>query len=233
MSSVFGSSFVALIAVGVGDTVGVGAGTGATCGTAVGAAGVGATCGTAVGAAGTGVFATGGGTGFDLPPEESSSSPLILKGRLDIRPSTVSPDTASVSAISSSEAPVCRRFVTTIPMSDSDADVLAFATYAFTTLAVTRSLSAMSSVVAPACTRLDTAIDRNLSAGATQSWTGLLEGGFVAMTTGSGVTVGGTGVAVGGTGVAVGGTGVAVGGTGVAVGGTAVSYTHLTLPTKA
>ncbi|GIT17969.1 MAG: hypothetical protein CM1200mP39_07750 [Dehalococcoidia bacterium] len=52
----------------------------------------------------------------------------------------------------------------------------------------------MSSVVAPACTRLDTAIDRNLSAGATQSGTGLLEGGFVAMTTGSGVTVGGAGV---------------------------------------
>ena len=93
VSSVLGSSFAALIAVGVGDTVGVGAGTGAT-------------CGTAVGAVGTGVFVTGGGTGFDLPPEESSSSPLILKGRLDIRPSTVSPDTASVSAISSSEAPV-------------------------------------------------------------------------------------------------------------------------------
>jgi len=86
-------SFAALIAVGVGDTVGVGVGTGAT-------------CGTAVGAAGTGVFATGGGTGLDLPREESSSSPLILKGRLDIRPSTVSPETASVSAISSSEAPV-------------------------------------------------------------------------------------------------------------------------------
>ena len=77
--------------MGVGDTVGVGTG---------------ATCGTAVGAAGTGVFATGGGTGLDLPREESSSSPLILKGRLDIRPSTVSPDTASVSAISSFEAPV-------------------------------------------------------------------------------------------------------------------------------
>ena len=93
LASVSVRSFAALIAVGVGDTVGVGVGTGAT-------------CGTAVGAAGTGVFATGGGTGFDLPPEESSSSPLILKGRLDIRPSTVSPDTASVSAISSSEAPV-------------------------------------------------------------------------------------------------------------------------------
>ena len=91
LASVSVRSFAALIAVGVGDTVGVGTG---------------ATCGTAVGAAGTGVFATGGATGLDLPREESSSSPLILKGRLDIRPSTVSPDTASVSAISSSEAPV-------------------------------------------------------------------------------------------------------------------------------
>ena len=112
--------------------------------------------------------------------------------------------------------------MTTIPTSDSDADVLAFATYAFTTFTETASLSAMSLVVAPAWTRLDTAIDRSLSAGATQSCTGLLEGGLVAITTGSGVGVGGAGVAVGGIGVAVGGTGVAVGGTGVAVGGTGV-----------
>ena len=61
MSSFFGSSFAALIAVGVGAAVGVGTG---------------ATCGTAVGAAGTGVFATGGRTGLDLLPEESSSSPF-------------------------------------------------------------------------------------------------------------------------------------------------------------
>ena len=79
--------------------------------------------------------------------------------------------------------------MTTIPISDSDADVLAFATYAFTTFTETASLSAMSLVVAPAWTRLDTAIDRSLSAGATQSCTGLLEGGLVAITTGSGVAV--------------------------------------------
>ena len=58
--------------------------------------GVGATCGTAVAAAGTGVFATGGGAGLDLPPDESSSSPLILMGSLDIGPSTMSPERAVV-----------------------------------------------------------------------------------------------------------------------------------------
>ena len=122
------------MAVGVAAAVGVGAGTGATCGTAVGA----------VGAAGIGVFVTGGGTRLDLPADESSSSPLILKGRLDIRPSTVSPETASAPAISLSDAPVWRRLVTTIPTSDSDGDVLAFATYVFTTFTETASLSAMS-----------------------------------------------------------------------------------------
>ena len=194
---------------------------------------------------GTGVL-TGGVCGLDLPAEESSSSPLIRKGRLDIRPSTVSPETANAPAISSSEAPIWMRLVTTIPTSDSDADVLAFATYAFTNFTETAILSAISSVVAPAWTRLDTAIERNLSAGATQSWMGLLGGDFVAIgvaVDGIGVAVGGTGVAVGvgvtiavgtgvggpgvgtgigGTDVAVGGTGVAVGGTGVAVGGTSV-----------
>ena len=190
---------------------------------------------------GTGVL-TGGVCGLDLPAEESSSSPLIRKGRLDIRPSTVSPETANAPAISSSEAPIWMRLVTTIPTSDSDADVLAFATYAFTNFTETAILSAISSVVAPAWTRLDTAIERNLSAGATQSWMGLLGGDFVAIgvaVDGIGVAVGGTGVAVGvGVGVGVGvtiavgtgvggpgvgtGIGVAVGGTGVAVGGTSV-----------
>jgi len=120
--------------VGVGAAVGVGAGTGATCGTAVGA----------VGAAGIGVFVMGGGTGRDLPADESSSSSLILKGRLDITPFTVFTETASTPAISLSEAPVWRRLVTTIPTSDSDGDVLAFATYAFATFTETASLSAMS-----------------------------------------------------------------------------------------
>ena len=123
--------------MGVGDTVGVGAGTGATCGTAVGAVG-------AVGAAGIGVFVMGGGTGRDLPANESFSSSLILKGRLDITPFTVFTETASTPAISLSEAPVWRRLVTTIPTSDSDGDVLAFATYAFATFTETASLSAMS-----------------------------------------------------------------------------------------
>ena len=125
MASVSGRSFAALIAVGVG-------------------AGTWATCGTEVGAAGIGVFVTGGGTRLDLPADESSSSLLILKGRLDITPFTVFTETASAPAISSSDAPVWRRLVTTIPTSDSDGDVLAFATYVFTTFTETASLSAMS-----------------------------------------------------------------------------------------
>ena len=120
--------------MGVGAAVGVGAGTGATCGTAVGA----------VGAAGIGVFVMGGGTGRGLPADESSSSSLILKGRLDITPFTVFTETASTPAISLSEEPAWRKLVTTISTSDSDGDVLAFATYAFTTFTETTSLSAMS-----------------------------------------------------------------------------------------
>ena len=81
---------------------------------------------------------------MDLPADESFSSPLILKGRLNIRPSTVSSSTANAMAISSSDAPVWRRLVTTIPTSNSDGDVLAFATYAFATFTETASLSAMS-----------------------------------------------------------------------------------------
>jgi hypothetical protein len=54
--------------------------------------GVGATCGTAVRAAGTGVFATGGVTGLDISPDESSASTLVL----DTRSSAMSPERASV-----------------------------------------------------------------------------------------------------------------------------------------
>ena len=54
--------------------------------------GVGATCGTAVRAAGTGVFATGGITGLDISPDESSASTLVL----DTRSSAMSPERASV-----------------------------------------------------------------------------------------------------------------------------------------
>jgi len=113
----------------VGDAVGAGTGAAVTSGTAVGAGtGTAVTSGTGVGAAGTGVSEGDDGITDELPSDEPISSPVTLTGRFAIIPSTLSSDTASTSAISLSEAPVGRRFVTIIPVSDWDADLLAFDT---------------------------------------------------------------------------------------------------------
>ena len=120
-SSEPGSTFATLTAVDVGTAVGAGTGAVVTSGTAVGA---GAGTGTAV----TGVSEGDDGITDELPSDEPISSPVTLTGRFAIIPSTLSSDTARASAISLSEAPVGRRFVTIIPVSDWDADLLAFDT---------------------------------------------------------------------------------------------------------
>jgi hypothetical protein len=146
--------------------------------------GVGATCGTAVRAAGTGVFATGGVTGLDISPDESSASTLVL----DTRSSAMSPERASVTGW----AGILGVFVsitTRSPRLPSSG-----VTVGGTGVAVGGIGVAVGGIGVAVGGR------RPLE----PSSVGVAMGG-------TGVAVGRTDVAVGGTGVAVGGTGVGVG----------------------
>lgn len=132
--------------------------------------GVGATCGTAVRAAGTGVFATGGVTGLDISPDESSASTLVL----DTRSSAMSPERASVTGW----AGILGVFVSI----------------------TTRSPRLPSSGVTVGGTGVAVGGRRPLepsSVGVAMGGTGVAVGGTDVAVGGTGVAVGGTGVGVG------------------------------------